>query len=53
VQAAQEGEETRVVEEVVVAGQMEAAHSLEQSWAAEAVVEGGPLAWDTVEGPDR
>jgi len=53
VRAAQEGEETRVAEEVEVAGQMEAAHSLEQSWAAEAVVEEGSLAWDTVGGPDR
>jgi hypothetical protein len=42
-----------VVEEVVAAGQMEAAHSPEQSWVAEAAVEGGALGWDTVEGADR
>lgn len=40
----------RVVVEEVAVGQMEAVHSPE---AAEAVVEGGTLALDTVEGPDR
>lgn len=53
VQTAMEAEEMGVVVEEVVVGQMEAVHSLEQSWVAEAAVEGGTLAWDTVEGPDR
>jgi hypothetical protein len=59
VQTAMEGEEmgvgvgVGVGVEKVVAGQMEAVHSLEQSLVAEAAVGGGTLAWDTVEGADR
>jgi hypothetical protein len=57
VQTAMEGEEmgvgVGVGVEKVVAGQMEAVHSLEQSLVAEAAVGGGTLAWDIVEGPDR
>lgn len=56
-QTAMEGEEmgvgVGVGVEKVVAGQMEAVHSLEQSLVAEAAVGGGTLAWDIVEGPDR